>query len=193
MDRRQFTASLMGAPFLLGFRGHAHAGGRGGPSVVPAGEPGTPLLVSGTIYGPDGRTPLSSMRLFLYQTDADGYYNRDENDPRKARLRTTVTTDAGGRYAFRTIKPGHYPGRKQDAHIHVHLSGPGIETHWIDNFLFQGDPNLRDGDRTAPARLGPFSHVMVTDGESVLRARRDIRLDLDVARRNRLTDGWYRT
>jgi hypothetical protein len=29
-------------------------------------EPGEPLVVSGTIYGPDGRTPLEGLNLFVY-------------------------------------------------------------------------------------------------------------------------------
>src|ERR1700694_4951537 len=41
-------------------------------SIVSAGEAGEPLIVSGTIYAPDGHTPLPGISLFVYQTDATG-------------------------------------------------------------------------------------------------------------------------
>src|SRR5687767_12438656 len=107
-SRRQFTLGLCALPLLLRARGPAHAGGdwcRAVP-VAGAGEPGVPLLLIGTVFAADGRTPLAGYRLHVYHTDADGLYSKPDNDARRARLRGVVVTDAQGRYALRTILPG---------------------------------------------------------------------------------------
>jgi protocatechuate 3,4-dioxygenase beta subunit len=53
-------------------------------------------------------------------------------------LQGTMTTDAGGRYQFQTVKPGRYGG---PAHIHFQVRdqhGHEITTE----LLFAGDPDL---------------------------------------------------
>jgi hypothetical protein len=53
----------------------------------------------------------------LWQADASGAY-----DNKGFRLRGHVFTDVDGRYAFRTIMPGLYPGRTR--HYHVKVQAP---------------------------------------------------------------------
>lgn len=162
--------------------------------LVAASEPGKPLVVSGTIYAADGVTPARGVRLFLYHTDTDGYYSRPVSIPRQSRIRGWVTPDERGRYRFRTIKPAHYAGSSGNAaHIHAHLHGPGMPAHWIDSFLFAGDPYLRPQQVAEGRRLGTFSPVMeISERGGVLHCTRDIRINPAVFERNRLVDGWYR-
>lgn len=157
-------------------------------------EPGTQLIVSGVVYAKDGRTPLPNMRIDVYHTDAAGYYSRPVNDPRRARLRGSLVTDAAGRYEIVTIKPGKYFDRDAPAHIHTHLSGPDIPEHWIDSYLFTGDPYLPADSLAKNRGLGSFSAIMTirTDSKGVLHTARDIRLDPELVDRNRLVGGWYR-
>lgn len=158
-------------------------------------EPGTRLSMSGTIYGPDGE-PAPGVKMFLYHTDAEGYYSRPFSDPRRSRLRGTVWTDARGRYAFDTVKPGHYAGVSQPPplHIHVHLEPPQLPDHWVDSFYFEGDAQLQPGVAARARGLERFSNVVtLKPGESgVLQGVRDFRIDPEAAVRNRLADGWYR-
>jgi protocatechuate 3,4-dioxygenase beta subunit len=164
-------------------------------TIPPPGEPGTPLVVSGRIVAPDGRTPLGNMTLRVYHTDSEGYYTRPVSDPRRARLRGSLRTDTSGRYEIRTIWPGHYPGTQNPRHIHVHLEGADVPEHWIDSFLFEGDPYLRTDDLARSRDLGKgfaFVMAMARGSDGVIRCTRDIRLDREVAERNRLVDGWYR-
>lgn len=175
-----------------------NAPGAGRPSRIEiAGreEPGTRLLMRGTVYDADDR-PVPNVRIFLYQTDAEGYYSRPVSDPRRARLRGTVWTDARGGYAFETVKPAHYANvTSQPAmHIHVHLEPPRLPDHWVESFYFDGDPKLQSGVVERARGLGRFSNVVALESGAsrVAQGVRDFRIDAALAERNRLVDGWYR-
>jgi protocatechuate 3,4-dioxygenase beta subunit len=159
--------------------------------IVDSREPGTRILIRGTIFGPDGK-PVPNVEIFLYHTDNAGYYSRPVNNPRQARLRGSVWSDAKGQYQFSTIKPAHYAEMDQPPamHIHVHLHPPGLPNHWVDSYYFDGDPRLR-GDEVSRARgLGRFSNVvLLASGKSgVLEAVRDFRIDPAAAARNQVND-----
>src|SRR5690242_16471363 len=90
--------------------------------IAPANEPGDRLIVTGQLSRPDG-SPAANVIVYAYQTDATGdYHNRD----RMARLHGWAKTDRDGRFEFRTIRPGPYPGRTIAAHIHLHAWGGGV-------------------------------------------------------------------
>ena len=112
-------------------------GGGWKTTICAANEPGEPMIVSGTIYAPDGRTPMEGINLFVYQTDATGVYTTSGGDnQRNTRIHGQMRSNAEGKYEFRTIKPGSYPGSRNPAHIHAYVSGPGYPEYWIDEFHF---------------------------------------------------------
>jgi protocatechuate 3,4-dioxygenase beta subunit len=147
-------------------------------TIVSPSEPGERLVISGTVYEPDGVTPAPETTVFVYHTDASGHYNSPD-DALNPRLHGWVRTDADGRYEFRTIRPAPYPQLTTPAHIHVHVFGPGRAEWFLPEYWFEGDPLIPAKDRDLPARLGPFSPVVRltrdTDGE--WRGQRDIRLE----------------
>ena len=150
--------------------------------VVPDNEPGEPLIISGTIFMPDGRTPVPGAALWVYQTDATGHYSplrESGGDNRYTRLHGSMRTNADGRYEFRTIKPAPYPGRSNPAHIHAFVSGPGYPEYWIDEFLFEGDPFITQEARQKLTGEGSFSSILkLTRGsDGVLRGVRDIEIE----------------
>ena len=143
-------------------------------------EPGEPLIVSGTIYSPDGRTPLEGITLYVYQTDATGRYSTSGGDNRNTRIHGQMKTNAQGRYEFRTIRPASYPGTKNPAHIHAFVSGPGYPEYWIDEYHFDDDPLVTNEMRQRTSNLtGTFNPIIKTTkgSDGILRASRDIKIE----------------
>lgn len=116
--------------------------------IAPAGEPGTPMVVRGMIVEADGRTPVADVVVFAYQTDDAGVYNARGKSG--WRLRGWAKSGADGRFAFHTIRPGSYPGRRNPAHIHVTIEGPGLQRRWTEEVQFADDPLA---DRSRPGVL----------------------------------------
>ena len=150
-------------------------------TLVAAGEPGEPLVVSGRIFAPDGRTPAAGALLYVYHTDARGLYSEKDGQggPPDPRIKGRMKTDADGRYEFRSIKPASYPGTRNPAHIHAQVSGAGFPEQWIHEFWFEGDPFIPADVLKGFDGLGAFSPVMSIKrgADGVLRCTRDIKLE----------------
>jgi protocatechuate 3,4-dioxygenase, beta subunit len=144
-------------------------------------EPGEPLIVSGVIVAPDGRTPLEGIKLYVYQTDATGVYSTvgGGGDNRNTRIHGVMRTGADGRYEFRTIKPASYPNSRISAHIHAYVSGTDYPEYWIDEYNFADDPLVAEDVKRRFASLGSFSPVLtLTRGsDGVWRGVRDIKVE----------------
>ncbi len=98
-------------------------------------EPGERLVLQGTLFKTDGRTPAPNVVLYIHQTNAAGRYaggsNESEWSRRHGRLRGWLKTGPDGRYEVRTIKPGQYPDRPSPAHIHLTVLEQGKDPYWI--------------------------------------------------------------
>jgi protocatechuate 3,4-dioxygenase beta subunit len=149
--------------------------------LTPAGEPGTPLVVSGRIFAADGKTPVEGITLYVYHTDARGLYSEKNGqggspDPR---LKGSMKTDRDGRYEFRSIRPASYPGTHNPQHIHAKVYGAGYTERPILEYWFDDDPLFPADMRARYAHLGIFSPlVSAKRGDNGLFACvRDIRLE----------------
>ena len=144
----------------------SHVAPRSAPStgrLTPAGEPGPPLSVSGVVVDPGGK-PVANASLYAFQTDAEGYYGvKPVSDNQNPRLKILLRTDAEGRWAFETIRPGSYPNSRAPGHIHFEVSAQGFSTK-VFEIVFEGDPFITSEMRTNPAfSVRPVEKGRVTE------------------------------
>jgi len=125
--------------------------------LARAGEPGERLVLTGTVYSSDCRTPLPRTLIDVWQADSAGVY--DTNEPgnftkiEKFNLRGMLYTNEKGQYEIETIIPGRYPippnlpglekygGRTRPAHIHFSVM-ESVHVPVTTQLYFKGDPFL---------------------------------------------------
>jgi protocatechuate 3,4-dioxygenase beta subunit len=146
-------------------------------TLVQPDEPGERLVLSGSVYGPDGRTPWPGVTVYVYQTDVRGLYNPTGAAGVPHRIRGWANTDHNGRYEFHTIKPGLYPNRGTPAHIHMTVSRHDLPEWWLPEVRFAGEPLVTAAESQASAADGRFGSVrpLLARGR-VLHCTRDLRL-----------------
>ena len=148
-------------------------------------EAGQKLVITGTVYHLDGKTPASGVIIYYWQTDDNGYYSPNQNlekgAVRHGHIRGWVKTDAAGKYAIYTVRPAPYPGRTVPAHIHTSIKEPDLSTeYYIDEFVFDDDPLLTPAERKKPERRGGSGVLRLREQSDIHVAEHDIVLGLNI-------------
>lgn len=105
---------------------------------------GEVIEVSGRVLALDGK-PVPNAKLDIWQANAAGRYAHpgDDNpaplDP-GFQGSAVITADAEGRYRFRTVKPGLYPGRTR----HIHFDVTGRSQRLMTQMYFPGEAGNAD-------------------------------------------------
>ena len=139
---------------------------------------GERILLHGRVLDETGR-PLPHTLVEIWQANAGGRY-RHKVDGYLAPLDPDfggggrALTDAEGRYAFMTIRPGPYPWPNdtnswRPAHIHLSLFGACFGQRLITQHYFEGDPLL------------PLCPIYNAIPDADARARLIATLDMDAA------------
>jgi protocatechuate 3,4-dioxygenase beta subunit len=150
----------------LGLAQSVHEAPASAPStgrVAPQDEPGQALRVTGVVVGAEG-APVKGASLYIYQTDHEGYYGvKPASDNRNPRLKLFLRSDAEGKWAFDTVKPGSYPNSRVPPHIHFEVSAAGRAAK-IFEIVFEGDSFVTGQMRTNPAfSVRPIVNGAVTE------------------------------
>ena len=138
--------------------------------IADSAELGERLEISGTIFKKDGKTRAKDIILYVYHTNAKGYYEPTKNQTGWARrhghLRGWVKTDEKGRYAFRSIRPAPYPNGTVPAHIHCIIKEPEKNEYWIDDFFFEEDMLITERIKSRLEKRGGSGIIKLTKGEN---------------------------
>jgi protocatechuate 3,4-dioxygenase beta subunit len=149
------TASALLGPF---WRPNSPRTANGG-SIVRSPTPGPELFASCAITDPSGQA-LAGVEVDVWQSSPVGLYENQDDSQADMNLRGKFTTDAQGRFSFRSVKPAGYPVptdgpvgdmlRAQRRHpyrpAHLHFLGfkPGFKT--LITQVFVDDDEHLDSD-----------------------------------------------
>lgn len=101
------------------------------------------LIISGTFFKADGKTPYPNVILYAYHTDSKGYYSKNGTETGfqkwHGRLHGWCKTDSNGYYEINTIRPARYPDNSMPAHIHMAIKTDNQQVYWISDFVFNDD------------------------------------------------------
>lgn len=140
-------------------------------------DDGEPIVISGTVYKADAKTPAPNVLIYFYHTDKFGVYGRS-GQHQHGRFRGWMLTDDRGRYEFTSIRPASYPNSTQSQHVHMTITGTNFQEDWIDSILFEGDPLITQRERAWSGRRGGFDPIVTLQPgkDGIMRAVRDIQL-----------------
>lgn len=118
--------------------------------IVPPGSTGAPMLLSGTVYKQDGKTPLGGALIEVWQCDEKESY---DNTSDEYKFRGAWKTGSDGKYKFETIVPIPYKISEtawRPAHVHFRVSSADHQD-LITQIYFKGDPHLEEDASAASA------------------------------------------
>lgn len=120
---------------------------RGGENVLAGeGAAGQRIYLEGRVLDGDGQSVPDAM-LEIWQADAHGYFNHPA-DPNQAKadpfFRGFGRSDTvqGGRFWFKTVKPGPVPWddtQKQAPHVNVRVFARGMLIHAVTRLYFSDE------------------------------------------------------
>ena len=149
-------------------------------------EKGQKLLITGTVYKLDSKTPAKNVIIYYWQTDNKGYYSTrkgmDERAKRHGHIRGWVKTDNNGNYSIYTIRPSPYPNDILPSHIHLSIKEPNIETeYYIDELVFDDDKLLIPAKKKKPLENRGGSGILrVLNSGEIQIAEHNIILGLNI-------------
>lgn len=149
-------------------------------------EKGIKLIVTGTVFQLDGKTPAPDVIIYYWQTDNEGYYSSkpgmDERVQKHGHIRGWVRTGKNGRYTINTIRPAPYPNDVLPAHIHLSVKEPDVvNEYYTDEINFDDDKLLAPHFKKYPQEnRGGSGIVRILLKDSVQVAGHDIILGLNI-------------
>jgi catechol 1,2-dioxygenase len=142
---------------------------------------GDPVFVTARVVDREGNA-VDGAEVDVWHSSTTGHYENQDPAQADMNLRGRFTTDAGGRIAFRSIKPAGYPipvsgpvgdllraqGRHnmRPAHIHFLIYKPGYKTQFSQLYS-SDDPHLDSDVQFAVTKtlIGDYVRHEASDGQ----------------------------
>ena len=131
-------------------------------------EPGDRLVLTGTVFSSDCRTPLPGALIEVWQANHAGLYDTNKpgnfTEATTFHLRGMLYTNEKGEYEIETIVPGRYPvppnlpglekyaGLTRPAHIHFRVM-ESLHIPVTTQLYFKGDPFIANDPQKGDAPL----------------------------------------
>jgi protocatechuate 3,4-dioxygenase beta subunit len=142
------------------------------------------LLITGTVYKIDGKTPAPNVILYYWHTNQNGLYTSTKSSKAEVHgdLRGWIKTNEKGQYQIYTLRPNPYPNDISPAHIHFSIKEPELPNEYYpDDLVFDDDPLLIPFIKKYPSmNRGGSGIVRILIKEEVQVAEHDIVLGLNV-------------
>jgi protocatechuate 3,4-dioxygenase beta subunit len=137
------------------------------------------LVISGTIFKADGKTPFPNIILYAYHTDSKGYYSKNGNETGvqkwHGRSHGWCKTDKNGYYEIHTIRPARYPDNSMPAHIHAAIKKGNGQMYWITDYVFRDDNLVNEKYLSSLSNVGGTGVVDINkNDENIWTGKRDI-------------------
>jgi protocatechuate 3,4-dioxygenase beta subunit len=110
-------------------------------TLAPEDEPGEWIEVEGTVVDASG-APLPGAVVRVYATADDGRYHPTIDGDGVPRIFGVLVADGEGRFAFRTVRPGPYPGTRDARHVHISARAGDLRLAAPQYAVFDDDPLL---------------------------------------------------
>ena len=138
--------------------------------ITPPLEPGTTLVITGRVWGLDTKKPLAMAVLDVWQANAQGRYDNDEQaKPPAADVfvnRARLVTDENGYYEYETVHPGRYKigeNAWRPSHIHYYVQATGYNP-LVTQMYFKGDPMNAQDQFIKPSLIVDVQTVKTPNG-----------------------------
>jgi protocatechuate 3,4-dioxygenase alpha subunit len=152
-----------------------------GPYVVPEGTRGA-FWIRGRVYDGDGE-PVPDAVVESWQADPDGRFHHPD-DPRSESVGdwrgfARAPTDAEGRFAIHTVKPGPVPGpdgATQAPHLDLSVFARGLLNRVVTRLYFADEAERNAEDPILASVPEERRHTLIAEPAAEDGYRLDIRL-----------------
>lgn len=154
-------------------------------------QQGQKILLTGSVYSLDGKTPAPNVLLYYYHTNTEGKYIHKPEEEKSmppnelgqthGYIRGWIKTDDQGRYFIYSVKPGVYPTHDEPAHIHMTVKEPNeIDEYYIDDIVFDNDVFLTTAKKEKMNNRGGSGVIKMDQKDSLMVGKRNIILGLNI-------------
>lgn len=112
-------------------------------TLAPDDEPGAWIEIEGRVVDQHDQ-PVAGAVVRVFGTDEQGRYHPMMDGESTPRIFGTLVSDADGRFVFRTVRPGPYPGTRNARHVHISARKNELRLAAPQYAVFDDDPLLAE-------------------------------------------------